>query len=235
MRIGLASYKVKNKDVELNIGQIEKAMKEAEGKADLLCFGEAVLQGFDSLCWNYAEDRKMAVSMDSEIMGRLKNLTVRYGMGLAFGYIERDGETLYSSYVVMDGGEIVHNYRRISRGWKEFDRTDDHYLEGSDTAGFTFRGKKMMVGLCGDLWEYPEKFRTNDLLLWPVYVNFELEEWEQELLEYAEQAAGVADETLMINPIDDDPVNLGGSFYFRKGEVVERSPFDTEKVLIVEI
>ncbi len=234
MRIGLASYRVENKNTEFNISQIERAMKEAEGKVDILCFGEAVLQGFDSLCWNYEEDKDMAVSTDSETMSRIKKLTLKYGMAIAFGYIERDGECLYSSYAVIDAGEMIHNYRRISRGWKEFSRTDNHYREGTDISEFTFRGKKIMVGLCGDLWDYPERFKTDNLLIWPVYVNFGLDEWNQEILDYAEQAAGIADDVLMINPIDNNPVNHGGSFYFHKGELVERSPFDTETVLIIK-
>ena len=234
MKIGLASYRVENKNTEFNISQIERAMKESEGKVNLLCFGEAVLQGFDSLSWKYKEDKDMAVSMDSETMSRLKKLTVKYGMGIAIGYIEKADETLYSSYAVIDAGEIVHNYRRISRGWKEFDQTDEHYCEGNDTSEFSFHGKKIMVGLCGDLWDYPGRFKTDNLLIWPVYVNFELDEWNQETLEYAEQAAGIADDVLMINPIDNDPVNHGGSFYFRKGQLVERSSFDTEGVLIID-
>lgn len=51
MNIGLASYRCENKNMEFNISQIERAMREAQGKVDLLCFGEAFLQGFDSLCW----------------------------------------------------------------------------------------------------------------------------------------------------------------------------------------
>ncbi|MBQ9887055.1 MAG: hypothetical protein IJM37_09390 [Lachnospiraceae bacterium] len=50
MRIGLVSYRVENKNTEFNISQIERAMIESAGKADILCFGEAVLQGFESLC-----------------------------------------------------------------------------------------------------------------------------------------------------------------------------------------
>ena len=53
MRIGLVSYRCKNRDVAFNMGQIERAMRHSEGKADLLCFGEAFLQGFDALCWDY--------------------------------------------------------------------------------------------------------------------------------------------------------------------------------------
>ncbi len=235
MKIGLASYRVENKNTEFNISQIERAMKGAEDKVDLLCFGEAVLQGFDSLSWSYNKDKDMAVSMDSETMSRLKKLTVQYGMGIAFGYIEKAGECLYSSYVIIDAGEIVHNYRRISCGWKECDRTDDHYCEGSDTAEFSFRGKKIMVGLCGDLWDYPERFKTDNLLIWPVYVNFELEEWKQEIRDYAEHSARIADDTLMINPIDNCPMNHGGAFHFHKGNLVDRIPFDTEDILIAEI
>ena len=152
MKIGLASYRVENKNTEFSISQIEQAMIKASETADLLCFGEAVLQGFDSLCWNYENDKEMAVSTDSETMNRLKNLTKQYGIGIAFGYIEKDGEILYSSYAVIDAGNIVHNYRRISRGWKEFTRTDDHYREGNDTAEFSFRGRTIMVGysaICG--------------------------------------------------------------------------------------
>ena len=49
MRIGLASYEVKNKDVAFNLSQMERAMEKAQGKVELLCFGEAFLQGFDAL------------------------------------------------------------------------------------------------------------------------------------------------------------------------------------------
>ena len=234
MKIGLASYRVENKNTEFSISQIEQAMIKASETADLLCFGEAVLQGIDSLCWNYENDKEMAVSTDSETMNRLKNLTKQYGIGIAFGYIEKDGEILYSSYAVIDAGNIVHNYRRISRGWKEFTRTDDHYREGNDTAEFSFRGRTIMVGLCGDLWDYPERFKTDSFLIWPVYVNFSLEDWDREILEYAEQAAGIADDVLMINPIDNCPVNHGGAFHFHKGKLIDSLPFDTEDILIVE-
>ena len=235
MRIGLVSYRVENKNTEFNISQIERAMIESAGKADILCFGEDVLQGFESLCWNYEDDKDMAIATDSETINRLRKMTEQYRLGIAFGYIEKDGKTLYSSYAVIDDGNIVHNYRRISRGWKEVDRTDNHYLEGSDTSEFLFRGRMIRVALCGDLWDYPERFKTNNLLIWPVYVNYGLDEWNQGILDYAEQAAGIADDVLMINPIDNAFVNHGGAFHFHKGKPVERSPFDTESILIIVV
>ena len=236
MKIGLVSYRCENGNMQFNISQIERAMKEAQGKADLLCFGEAFLQGFDSLCWNYEKDQYMAVEQSSETISHLRKLTVQYELALLTGYIEKDQDRLYSSCIVLSGGEIAHNYRRISRGWKEYTRTDFHYCEGKDTEAFELQGKKMMLSLCGDLWDYPERFKTEHLLIWPVYVNYTVEEWENGTLnEYAEQAFLASKDTLMINPIDRNPVNHGGSFRFQNGTVTERIAFDEEQILIVDI
>ena len=93
-----------------------------------------------------------------------------------------------------------------------------------------------MLSLCWDLWDYPEKFKTEHVLIWPVYVSYTLEDWNDGLLEeYAGQAALASKDTLMINPIDDDPVNHGGSFRFRNGKVTDRIPFDEEQILIVDV
>ena len=182
-------------------------MKRAEGKAEMLCFGEAFLQGFDALCWDYDADKEIALELSSETITRLKNWTVQYGISLATGYIERDGEKLYSSCVVISEGRIIHNH-----------------------------GKEMMITLCGDLWDFPDRFRTEHLLLWPVYVNYTVEEWNSGALdEYAVQSALAANDVLMINPIDNDPVNHGGSFRFHHGKTIARIPFDQEEILIVDI
>ena len=126
MRIGLVSYRCENRNVAFNMKQIELAMQRAEGKVDLLCFGEAFLQGFDALCWDYDSDTTIALDLSSETIFKLRNWTVQYGISLIVGYIEKDQEKLYSSCVVISRGEIVHNYRRISKGWKEFSKTDGH-------------------------------------------------------------------------------------------------------------
>ena len=90
MRIGLVSYRCENKNVFFNMSQIERAMSEAKGKVDLLCFGEAFLQGFDSLCWDYETDKNLAIELESEAILRLRHWTVQYGMSLLTGYIEKE-------------------------------------------------------------------------------------------------------------------------------------------------
>lgn len=236
MRIGLVSYRCENNNVPFNLRQIERALREAKGRADLLCFGEAFLQGFDSLRWDYKADRETAVAADSPVMEQLKAWTREYGVALLFGYIERDGESLYSACAVLDAGALVHNYRRISKGWKEFRRTDAHYKEGHEVRDFWLRGVKIRLALCGDMWDYPERFRTDALLIWPVYVNFNVEQWEgEELAAYAAQASLAADRALMVNPLDSDPENHGGAFDFQRGRIAARLPFDREDILILDV
>ena len=236
MRIGLASYRCENRNVGFNLRQIGRAMRQCAGKADLICFGEAFLQGFDALCWDYEKDREIALEQSSEPFDRLLGWTAEYGLSLATGYIERDRDALYSSFAVLSQGRAVHNYRRISQGWKEYGRTDGHYREGTDTLAFRLHGREMAVALCGDLWEFPERFRTAPLLLWPVYVNYPVEEWNGgALCEYAAQAALAASDVLMVNPLDGNPVNHGGAFHFRGGQVVASIPFDEEGILIADI
>jgi N-carbamoylputrescine amidase len=55
------------------------------------------------------------------------------------------------------------------------------------------------------------------------------------LNEYATQAYLAASDVLMINPMDNKPVNHGGSFHFHNGQGIARIPFDQEGILIVEI
>ncbi len=103
------------------------------GKAELLCFGETFLQGFDALNWDYPHDREIGVSQDSRTIRTLCSLTVQYGIDPLLGYVEKEAEKFYSSCMMIEEGKVLFNYRRISKGWKEFSRTDRHYCEGIDT------------------------------------------------------------------------------------------------------
>lgn len=233
MKIGLASYEFKNNDISFNISQMERALNCAQGKVDLLCFGETFLQGFDALSWNYEADKDIAISTDSEVMRRFCGMTTVYQVDLLFGYIEKSEDCLYSSCAVIENGELAHNYRRISKGWKEYSVTDGHYREGTDTGGFLYHGQPVKIALCGDLWEYPERFKTDGLLIWPVYVNFELGEWPRREMEYAAQARTAARRTVMVNSISHDPVSHGGAFYFVDGKMEKKLAYDTEGILMV--
>ena len=234
MKIGLASYEFRNHDVEFNLAQVEKAMHFVSGKVDLLCFGEAFLQGFDALQWDYNVDRHIAVTQSATSIRKLCDLTAQYGIALLIGYMESYHNRIYSSCAVMDHGKVIFNYRRISTGWKT-PLADDHYCEGHAVQEFELCGKHFKIALCGDMWDFPLRFKTDHILIWPVYVNFSTCEWKKHENEYAKQASIVSRQTLMINSLSHNPKSHGGAFFFADGKIVQKTDYDKEEILLIEV
>ena len=237
MKIALACARIIDRDVERNLAQMEKYMKEASGEgACLVCFGEAFLQGFNAFVWKYETDIKLAVPVESDLFERIRGMSAKYDVDVLFGYNELDGETIYSSCALVTAEGIYHNYRRISQGWKVYWETDDHYREGDSVVPFDYRGKRIVIGLCGDLWDYPERFQLGeDLLIWPVYVSWTEEEWYGGgRQEYAEQAALCCENVLYVNSIAENDA-FGGALYFKNGTVEKELPINQEGLLMVEL
>lgn len=237
MRIALASARIVNRDIRYNLSQMERWMADAQKEgAEIVCFGETFLQGFDSLSWCFENDRTMAISTDSDMLDEICHMSMKHEIDVLFGYIELDGDSLYSSCALISGGKLHHNYRRISKGWKEYTKTDEHYREGGTVEVFHYKGKKCVIALCGDLWDYPERFDLGeDLLFWPVYVSWTTEEWENSCkAEYAGQAGKCCPNTLYINSICDFDA-LGGAAFFEKGTVRKELPMNNEGLLFIEI
>lgn len=236
MRVALAAARVRDRDLDFNLSQIKRYMREAKAAgAELVCFGEAYLQGFDAYCWQYEEDRKLAVSVQDELFLEICRETERIGIDLLFGFLEAEGDKLYSSCALIAEGQLHQLYRRISRGWKVYYKTDEHYCEGEEVPVFEYRGRRCCIALCGDLWDYAGRFRLGeDLLFWPVYCEWSLEQWESsERQEYAEKAQEACALTLFINPCDD--AALGGCYVFADGAVKQELPMGQEGLLIADI
>ena len=238
MKVALASIEFINNDILFNLSQIEKYLKEASSKdCDAICFGEAFLQGFDCLNFTYEHDIKIAISQESETMEFLKGLTIKYNIDLMLGYIEKENKDIYSSYCVFSSGKIIYNYRRISKGWKEYWRTSVNYKEGLETKGFIYKDKHFKIALCGDLWEEEtECFKECDVLLWPVYCNYTKEEWETgTLMEYVKQAHLVNSRVLFINSHTKYPLSLGGAYDFCNGKIKSKLDMGIEGILYINI
>ncbi len=237
MKIALASARIADRDVQHNLSQMERFMREAKAAgACLVCFGEAFLHGFNALTWQYVEDQQIALTVSSQTFAQIKTLTMEIGIDVLFGYNELAGNAIYSSCALISGGRLLHNYRRISKGWREVSRTDAHYQEGTTVEVFDYRGRKCAIGLCGDLWDYPERFALGEeLLLWPVYVSWTKEEWENGgKAEYAEQAALCCGNTLYVNSICSGDA-IGGAAHFRGGRIHQELSIFHEGILVAEI
>lgn len=237
MRIALASKPFVNGDTQANLCTMLHTMQQAaqEGAA-LVCFSEAFLQGFDALSWRWEADQHTALTPSDGPILRLQEASRTLGVDVAFGYIERAEDVLYSSYMLISEGRIFHNFRRLSRGWKEYTLTDHHYREGAQAEVFTYRGRQMVIALCGDLWDKREAFCLGaEVLLWPVYCDYSPAEWENGVTgEYALQCCGVAPVTCMINAIC-PPDGFGGCWLFENGQVKSLLAPGREGLLLVEV
>lgn len=237
MKIALASAQIVDWDINYNLSQMERYMKEAKAQdADLVCFGEAFLQGFNALSWKYEEDREIALTPSSQEFIKIKTLTKELGIDVLFGYNELAQGSIYSSCALIVNGEILHNYRRISKGWKEYTKTDAHYKEGSSVEVFDYKNRKCVIGLCGDLWDYPERFALGeDILFWPVYVSWTEEEWENGgKIEYAQQANLCCENTLYINSICEGDA-FGGAAHFLGGNIEKELPIFHDELLYITV
>ena len=231
MKIALSSAPVKNKDIPHNLAAMTAALVQAAADgADLVVFGESTLQGFDCLCWSYAADRDVALPLDSAPIRQLQDAARKYAAAISFGFIERDGDALYSSCAFIGAdGEIIHRFRRVSIGWKDYRKTDAHYRA---------------IGLCGDLWTdgRPEEMRAldADVVLWPVWCDYRADEWNSTIKhEYAEQAEKCGRRVLLINPCcaDENAADAaaGGAVDFRDGKIQAELPAGNSGMLMVTV
>ncbi len=245
MKIALASAPVLNRNIEFNIQAMSDAMDKIRDQADVIVFGESVLQGFDSLCWDYETDKHIAVSLTDAPIRRMCEAAKEYAIAVSFGFIQRCDDVLYSSQIFIGSdGEIVNVFHRVSVGWKEFTKTDGHYQEGQNFEKFYYGGKSFAIGLCGDLWTVgrPEEMKALnvDVVLWPVWCDYESDEWNSSIkYEYAEQAALCADCILLVNPFcadaDATDAATGGAVHFQNGSIVTQIPSGDSGIMIAEV
>ena len=244
MKCALTAAGFINEDLQHNKNVILDNMNACSGSADLVLFGEAFLQGFYGATFDVEHDAKIAISQGDPIIGEISAAAKQCAIAVSFGFIEKAESCFYSSQVTIDAtGTVIDLYRRVSPGWKE-PFAGEQYREGDGFHTFSFQGKKIAVGLCGDLW-YEEnialvKKLDPDVVFWPVYTDFHFREWNNTIKhEYAEQAKQVCDTVLYVNSVcldkEGEEYAKGGAALFRNGIIHQEVPAGREEVLFVEI
>lgn len=244
MKIVLAAVGFLTNNIEYNKNKIISLLKKYSKKAELVVFGESFLQGFECLKWNYEIDKKIALDINDESIIEIINAAKKYKIAVSFGYIEKEKDKIYSSQITISKeGNIINNYRRLSKGWKE-KIADYHYSEGIETPLFYVNSKIFSIGLCGDFW-YTKNTNITikmnlDAVLWPVYTDYNSDEWNNIIkYEYAEQASKIASKVLLVNSVclDYESNNLakGGAIYFKDGKIISEVKSGKENNLEIEI
>ena len=241
MKIGLATARFINND--LNVKTIVKYMQEAKEKnTDLLLFGECFLQGFEALNWDPVNDINVGIERNSEIIMELIGYCKKINIALGFGYIEKENNNLFCSYMVVDkNGNILTNYKRMSKGWRTENSDDLFYKEGKEFTVFEYMGNKMTVGICGDFWidEIIEAIpKEIDTILWPTFYSYTKSEWEYfegeyTRLEFVKQATKISNNIFFVNSIckEDKCLAYGGAFAIINGELKYTKEMEEEGIL----
>lgn len=237
MKIALASQ-FSNEKIEDNFELIMRIMLKLKGQVDLICFGEAFLHGFDALHWDYQKDKEIAICLESKYLTDIKTAAKDHEISVSFGFYEVFEDSIYSSYIVIDNkGEILYHYRRVSIGWKEVTKCDGHYKEGKVFSTFKFMGKNILVAVCGDLWYEKNIDAINsietDIILWPLHIDFSIEQWEVGINDYLIQTSKLKQPVLMINNFS--RTSYGGCYYFESGKIIKELTMGNIGFLIFDI
>lgn len=110
MRVAMAQIPVQDGDLAQNMRLASEAARAAAAqKADMLCLPEAADWG-----WLYQQARRDAMPIPGKYTYLLAKLATEYRMWVSAGCLEKEGEHVYDSAVMINrGGRIVLKHRKI--------------------------------------------------------------------------------------------------------------------------
>ncbi len=244
MNIALIAATSLTDQVEENLNTLFAKARAAKGQgADLALFGEAFLQGFEALTFEYESDIHKCLSLGSQAIARILAFCKQEGIALGVGYYENDHGAIYASYLLVgEEGQVLANYRRVSPGWKEPGAHAD-YREGKHFLSVRYKGRELAVIVCGDFWEdelLPQIIEMDDradAFLWPVHCDYDVGSWQaSEEAEYEKRSQLLAAPVLFVNNYTEEPDRAkGGLYHWHQGHTIAKSDMGQEGILLVEI
>ena len=137
-KIGIIAMDAKPWALEYNYKRLERYVREAaERDAEVVVAPEAILDGY--VCYaapDTTRERMLEVAQtvpDGRYIVRARKLSRELGIYLVFGFLERAGEEMFNSLVMIDPqGEILAKYRKVHVGGESY-ITPGHELKPLDT------------------------------------------------------------------------------------------------------
>ncbi|NQT18259.1 MAG: carbon-nitrogen hydrolase family protein [Planctomycetes bacterium] len=250
MKAALATFLVLA-DRAANLAAMMKMTNEAaDDGADLILFPEAAATGLVND--DHPEhDLPLGEAIPGSITNRLAAVARRRSIYLGTGILEREGNCLYDSAVLLDpNGDLVLKYRRIQPQWHGRDANPEVYRQGDElgSASTTFGNVAFLI--CGDLWDDSIVARLReiapDYVLFPFSRNFgdgsfDQERWDrEEESDYAAKAALLGATTFMVNGLEDRSLteypSFGGALAVSaEGKPLCRWPLGAPGILYAEV
>lgn len=221
MKVALIVHEIV-RDVDANLRSIQEGVQTAaEAGAELVVFCEAALTGLVNND-DPVHDLPLGRSIPGFVTDALGTRGCGRGLYVALGLLERDGDRLYDSAVLLGpAGDVVLHYRRIHPGWHGKRADPAVHRQGMDLPRAETELGTFAFPICGDLFDdvVAERARALrvDWILFPFWRSFEngschQERWvHDEQPAYAERVARIGTTTLMVNALA-APDMMGGSF-----------------------
>jgi len=111
VRLAICQILVVDSDREGNFRRIEYALEQASAQhAQIAVFPESSILG-----WENPDAHRMAASIPGADSERIGSLARKYGLMIAIGLDEKDGEHLYDSAILVDrSGKLLWKHRKIN-------------------------------------------------------------------------------------------------------------------------
>ncbi|MEE8374349.1 MAG: carbon-nitrogen hydrolase family protein [Dehalococcoidia bacterium] len=252
LRAALVVHRVA-RDMSTNMETIKAALdKAASHGADLVLFPEAALTGLTNND-EPSHDLPLGQTIPGPATDTLCDLCSKRGIWLAMGLLERDGDRLYDSAVLIDPhGKIQLKYRRISPGWHGKGADPLVYCQGKELRKVETSLGSFAFLICGDLFDDSIVARLRDVgpdwLLFPFERCFGRDgsdtdariRWgKEEREQYVDRAKLAGTTTLMANALSDADTqssNFGGAMVVgADGFVIDSLPLYESGILYVEL
>lgn len=167
MKIALAQINPTIGDFEQNTEKMMGFIDKAKGQScDLVVFSELVICGYPPR--DLLERRDFVTENLSHLRRLVDSVT---GIGVICGFVDEnlheEGNLLYNSAVLFDGGEILHqSHKRLLPDYDVFD--ERRYFEpGMEWSPFSYRGSTIGLTICEDIWNdrdfYPRRLFSRRL------------------------------------------------------------------------
>jgi len=239
-------------DREANLASILAMASEAADKGvDLVVFPEAALTGLINN-EHPARDLPLGEPIPGPATEKLSAFTRARGVWLAIGMLERDGERLYDSAVLLSpDGAIALKYRRIQPQWHGRNADPFVYCQGTELPKADTPLGSFVFLICGDLFDDAIVQRARDLrpdwLLFPFARCFSdgshnQERWDrEEAPQYAQRVRRVGCTAFMTSYLSgeglhENGLSFGGAMVVSgDGTIVETFPLGRMGMLVVDV
>jgi len=148
MKIALAQINPTVGDLEGNAKKIIEYIGKAKKQgAELVVFPELAITGYPP------EDLVLKPQFITDNIDALKKIVkASKGIGVCIGFADRKGNDLFNAGAFIDNGKIVKIYHKNNLpNYGVFDEKR-YFKEGKESAVVSFRGVKIGLGICEDIW-----------------------------------------------------------------------------------